>query len=67
MSNNKIITTFALSNKKGGVLLTMTKEEKKLVLKLSVATEFLLERIERDYVADEVYMLIKELRAIAEK
>lgn len=67
MYNNKIIINFALSNKKGGVLQTMTKQEKSLVLKLAVATEFLLERVESNYITENIQELIEELKAIAEK
>lgn len=55
-----------MSNKKGGVLTTMTKQEKQLVLKLAVATEFLRERVESSYIIKNIQDLIKELKAIAE-
>ena len=67
MYNNKIITNFALSNKKGGVLKEMTKREKQLVLQLAISIEFLLERIESNYITENIQELIEELKAIANK
>ncbi len=67
MHNNKTIINFALSNKKGGVLKEMTKQEKQLVLQLAIAVEFLLEKVESNYITENIQELIKELKAIANK
>lgn len=67
LHNNKLIINFALSNKKGGVLQEMTKREKQLVLQLAISIEFLLERVESNYITENIQELIKELKAIANK